>query len=309
MIVEKTSRFFRLYDISTKPRHQKGASLPLIGDDSLCNLFQDAINTKSASAVQSNGDTVELIKAEPIENGNYLALLFHRANKDAPDPTYRRKKQDSFSLRIAERKDGEEQSFSAHLIIDTKPRKEGVYRCALEEIPGLSASAVIGILRSIASQTLYECTDDRNNSLETYTVIKCDGFSSETLEGSLKTGKISKLHLSRPPEKALEQDGAYAPSRQKVQLKVSEPINSQNYQRRFKEIFGISKKNGYDDVKVVIEFPDKRSRTISIDRETEAAEVLMVRSKLFNFNEDLSLCYVEVHEPIAKAAIKYISEN
>lgn len=309
MIVEKRSRFFRLYDLRVAPRKKKGVALPLVGAESLLSLFKDAVRDRKASMRQANGDYVELIKAEEVYQGGYVALLFHRASPDAPDPIYRKRSGRGLNLRPSEKEDGEEQAYSAHMIIETEPRAAGRYRAALEEIPGLSASAVVGILRMISSKTKYECFDDKGKPLETYTVIQCDGYSSESLEDSLTTGRINHIDLSRDPEKDLEQDGAYIPSKQHVKLKVSEAITRDNWKRRISEIMKISDKNGYDDVRVTIDFDDNRSKTITIDRSAEAAEVMLVRSKQFDFATDLDLCYVDIHFPIIKTGIGYIKSS
>lgn len=308
MLVERHNRFFRLYDITTSPRKKKGAALPLVGQDSLLSLFKDALVAGRAVIPQENGDTIELIKARMVNDDKHVALLFHRANPDAPEPMYRSRVGKGINLRTSEKEDGEEQAYSAHLIIEANPRTPGRYRAALEEIPGLSASAVVGVLRKIAMESEYECNDDRGKLLKTYTVIKCDGYSSESLEAALQQGRITNIDLSKEPDSDLEQDGAYAPSRQRVKLKVSEAITAHNWTRRIGEILSLSKKKGFDDLRVTIDFNDKRSKTISIDREANATELMLVRSKQFSFVNGLDTCYIDLNNELVRTAITYTKE-
>lgn len=306
MIIEKRSRYFRLYDLITTPRSSRGAALPLVGEDSLLQLFTRACDDGTAVVEQPNRDSIELIKVEEVGNGTHVALLFHRASPDAPDPIYRRKANDRLNLRSTEKDEDEEQAFSAHLVIEAQPRSPGRYRMVLEEVPGLSAQAIVGVLRKVASAGHYECTDDRGRRLETYTVLKCDGYSSQSLEDSLGTGRVTFFELSRAPEAELEQDGAYIPSREKVKLRVGERFTRDNWKRKFSEMLRISERNGYDDVKVTIMFDDRRSTTISLDRDADAAEVMMVRAQRFDFDDDLELCYIDFHDPIVRKALSYV---
>lgn len=309
MIVEKRSRFYRLYDLVTTPRKTSGVPLPMVGKESLMTLFQAAIDRGTASVPQKNKDTVELVKIGLDKSGTYLALLFHRASPDAPPPMFRRKAGQNFNLRPSQGEEDEEQAYSSHMLISIADAKNGIYRMALEEVPGLSASAVVGVLKKIASASTYECQDDRGRKLETYTIINCDGYSSESLAKALENGRIDYIDLWKDPDEDLERDGAYAASRQKVTLKTYEPITPENWKSKFSEIFSIADKKGFDDVKVRIDFnDDRRSRTISIDRDKDAAEMLFVRSKLFNFNEDLDLCYIDFSVPILKKAKDYLTE-
>ncbi|WP_148292602.1 hypothetical protein [Paracoccus aminophilus] len=273
------------------------------------SIFQDAIRKGVASVPQSNGDVVELVSVELCEEKTHLALLFHRANPDAPDPIYRRRTHSGLNLRASDKGDDEEQAYSAHMVIDVKPLRLGVYRMTLEEVPGLSATSVVGVLKNVASAIEYECEDDRRQVLKTYTVINCDGYSSESLEQALTKGRINYIDLWKGPDKDLEQDGAYAPSRQKVSLRVYEPITRHNYRDRFLSIFSLSRDKGFDDVRVRIDFDDdRRSRVVTLNREDAAANILFVRSKHFDFGDDLDLCYVSLHKPLIDVAKVYLSE-
>lgn len=309
MFLEKHSRFFRRFDFTFSPRHTGAPHLPLFAEANEYSVF-DALGTRAAEdkalEVQPNGDIVELmdVSFDPKQRG--LVLLFHRASPGAAEPIYRRKaRQDAgtmVTVRKATKEDGEEQSVSAHLVIADGEIREGTYRAALEEIPGISMSVV----RRIIGQALFEYEYDfarKKKTLNTYSTFKPTGVPSETLTSALKGGTLNYVTLVRPAKADfIDADGLFQPQTETMKIKVEGEVNGENWQKLLPGFVKKAKAAGWTEFNVDLELEDRRRRTVKLDQQDEAKEVLFVRSDELQFETELDVCSVTiVDEVVAKA--------
>ncbi|RUT84829.1 MULTISPECIES: hypothetical protein [unclassified Mesorhizobium] len=307
MFLEKHSRFFRQYEFTLNPRHKAAIRLPLIADENEVSLF-DALETRiqeqAALEVQPNHDIIELMTIEHWPKQNAIVMLFHKASPDAADPAYRKKARAKVTIRDSVKEEGEEQSVSAHLVINTVPVAEGRYRAVLEEIPGMS----MGILRLVIAAALFEYKYDfetKNGEVEeTYCVFKAEGVKSETIAGALEEGHMNFITLVRPAEvDFVDGAGIFEPINEVMKIRIKGEIDKKNWAATFKNLVEWGKKEGWQDFNIEIDLGDKRKRTVTLDREHEAKEILFVRSEQVHLKKAVRVCSDQIVNEIAEKAL------
>jgi hypothetical protein len=312
VFLEKFSRFYRRYDLHLSPRHKAAERLPMIapvGQYSVLDAIRVAQKAGKASSVQPNGDTVELIMAEVREPQKVAILLFHRSSPDAADPMYRKKVKDKLSVRQAEKANGEEQTVSAHLVIELEPKKPGAFRAALEEIPGISLAVIQAILSPILRDYSYGFQDKKGDDHETYSTLKVEGIKSEALSDALKTQTLNYLTLTRTTvPNAPDGDGIVEPMNDRMRYKIvgnpSDPAWTTKLDKWVKKVRG----EGWEDISLDISLDDERHRTVKLDRDQEAKEMLFVRSEQVSVKTELKPCTTAVLDEMVEQAIAIIKK-
>lgn len=313
LFLEKHSRFFRRYDLTLAPRHKGGAYLPLSGDGnqySILDALTKRVSAEQAIERQPNGDVVELMEVTYDKKTKALILLFHRGSPDAADPTYRRRakqaKGKKVTVRLATKQPDEEQSVSAHLVISEKLAGPGVYQSVLEEIPGLSMSVLRPIVGRALAEYEYEF-ERKNKKLNTHSTFKPVGVKSESLTQALKTGHLNLITLSRPAKPDfVDADGLFKPQTETMKIRVEGEVTSDNWRKVLGNLVKGAKKAGWDDFNVDIAFEDERRRTVKLDREEEAKEILFVRAEQLHFKAALGACTVDIVDEVVTKALGLI---
>lgn len=310
MFLEKYSRFVRRYDLHLQARHKLGVPLPFTAGDgeySVVDALRHAQKNGNASNQQPNGDTVELIKIEVLERIGAIVLLFHRSSPDAADPMYRKRETGAMTLRQAEKAKNEEQTVSAHLVIENKARKRGLYRAALEEIPGISLSVVQAILSPILRDYKYGFEDKRGDDQETYSTLKVEGVKSESLTEALKTQTLNYLTLSRETTAdAIDGDGIVEPMNEKMKFKILGEPSSLKWRKKLDAWVKNARAAGWEEVSLDLSLEDDRNRTVKLDRDKEATEILFVRSEQITVKGELKPCSLNVVQEFVKEALKIV---
>ncbi|MEG3163801.1 hypothetical protein U1701_04265 [Sphingomonas sp. PB2P19] len=306
MLVDKRQRYFRRYNVRWKGRESGSPALPLVtptGPYSIVAALRRAIVLGKATASEGK-DTIDLIKADHLEAKGVVVLLFHRTSPNAADPAYRRKIKNEVVLRQTAKQLDEDQVVSSHFVISTSPGDDGGYPAVLEEIPGLSATTVLGIVRRVLHDFKYPYTL-KKKSLDTNTTFKAEGVKSENLDAALKN-KSALRYLTLTRTAAVDvPDGAgiVEPKSERARYKVVGDPTSARWKAKFKD-FVEGTKGSWDQVTVEVQLDDDRQRTVVIDRDNAAAEILFVRSELLTFKDDLPSCSTSVVTRIVNAAIK-----
>jgi hypothetical protein len=310
MFLDKYNRFFRRYNLHLHARHKQGVPLPLTANEkeySVVDALRHAMTNGKASSGQTNGDTVELIAIDVLDKIEAVALLFHRSSPGAADPMYRKRESEALTLRQAEKANNEEQTVSAHLVIENKAQKLGVYRAALEEIPGISLSVVQAILSPILRDYKYGFLDRRGDDQETYSTLKVEGIKSESLNDALKTQTLNYLTLSKTTiSDDIDGDGIVEPMNEKIKFKILGKPSSSQWREKFDAWVKNSRAAGWEEVSLDLSLEDNRHRTVKLDRNKEATEILFVRSEQITVTSELKPCSLKVVEEIVKQAIKII---
>jgi hypothetical protein len=316
VFLEKHSRFFRRFEFSFASRHTGGPHLPIFADPNNFSIF-DALNSRvedeKALEVQPNGDIVELMEVKYDAKNRALEMLFHRASPDAAEPTYRKKARQKAGKKVTVRKakklEGEEQSVSAHLIVLNEPIRPGTYHAALEEIPGISMAVVRRIIGQALNDYRYDF-ERKKKQVNTYSTFKPVGVPSETLSGALERGTLSYVTLVRPAQaNFVDADGLFQPQTETMRIRVYGEVTSGNWRDHLPAMFRKAKAAGWTDFSVDLELDDHRRRTVKLDKQDEAKEVLFVRSDELNFQTELDVCSVDIVDEVATNVLKLIRNN
>jgi hypothetical protein len=311
VFLEKHSRFFRKFEFSFVPRHTGAPPLPLTGSKtsfSIHDAIKSRINSEIALEVQSNGDIVELMDVEYRSSERALVILVHRASPNAAEPVYRKKARAEAGKRVTVRqavKDAdEEQSVSAHIIIADDGNPATPFMAVLEEIPGIS----MAVVRRLISDALREYTyifERKKKKLETYSTFKPEGVKSESMTDALEKGHLNFLTLVRPAKpKFVDADGIFKPEQEVMRLRITGKIDSKNWKDTITNLVKNATKEGWADFKVDIDLDDDRNRTVKIDRDAEAKEILFVRSEQVQFKTSLPACSVDFVDEVIGKAVK-----
>lgn len=296
MFLEKHSRFLRIYDLRISPRHKDAAVLPLTGGSknfTFADALQQKIDKDEALLVMPNGDIIELMDVSEIDG--CLVLLFHRASPNAADPTYRKKARAAagakVTLRQSEKDPDEEQTVSAHLVIPLKSHAPMIYRAALEEIPGIA----MGSLRLIVGAALKDYPYDvmrGSKRIQTYSVFRPEGLKSETLTNALKKGGVGLITLSKPAKAPfVDSAGLFQPVREIMKLRVVGEIS--NWRDNLVPMLRRARDAGWEEFSVDVDLENDRQRTVKLDRDDEAKEVLFVRSERVTLKAEMKTCSIE----------------
>lgn len=316
MFLEKHSRFFRRFEFSFAPRHTGAPHLPIFADANEFSIFdalKSRVEAEKALEVQPNGDIIELMEVEHDAKGKALKMLFHRASPDAAEPTYRKKARQKagtkVTVRKAEKQEGEEQSVSAHLIVLDDLIRQGTHQAALEEIPGIS----MAVVRRIIGQALHDYEYDferKKKQINTYSTFKPVGVPSETLSGALKGGTLSYITLVRPAKADfVDADGLFHPQTETMRIRVEGEVTSGNWRDHLPAMFRKAKAAGWTDFSVDLELDDNRRRTVKLDKQDEAKEVLFIRSDELNFETELDVCSVNIVDEVVTKMLKLIRKG
>ncbi|MEO3432096.1 hypothetical protein [Inquilinus sp. CAU 1745] len=315
MFLEKHSRFFRRYNITFAPRHKGAPYLPLSADPSeysIRDALQECIDAEQAMDVQPNGDIIELMAVEHRPRQKALVMLFHRASPNAAEPAYRKKARAQAGRKVTVRESvkqkDEEQSVSAHLVIHDTQIERGVFRAALEEIPGISMSAARLIAAKALSEYRYDFERNRLTK-QTYSVVKAEGLKSETLTNALKDGQINFITLVRPAKPDfIDSEGLFEPINEVMKIRVTGSLTSRNWRERILNLAERAKEDGWQDFNIDIGLEDNRKRTVKLDRDQQAKEILFVRSELVQFGVALPVCSVDFSDEVIRKATAIAKE-
>lgn len=311
MFLEKHSRYFRKFDFTFAPRHKDAPQLPLTNDKkksfSIADALQANIDAEKALEVQPNGDIVELMEVKHQPKEGALVLLLHRASPNAADPIYRKKARAKAGKKVTVRqavKDAdEEQSVSAHVVIVEAKNPKGAYQAALEEIPGISMAVVRRLISNALREYPYNFQKGKKQ-IETYVSFKPVGVKSESMDNALKKGQVNFVTLSRPAKpEFVDADGLFRPEQEVLRLRVIGRIDGKNWKTVFSNLLGKARKDGWADFKVDIDLNDHRNRTVKIDRDEEAKEILFIRSETADFKTALPACSVDIVPEVVKKAV------
>jgi len=309
-VIESRSRFFRRYDLRFAARVKAGYALPIVapkGEISIADALRVAARKKLCVEKQANNDTVDLVRIDDTTDG-LLVLLFHRTSPTAADPAYRKQKGDDITLRMTRKGAGEDQAVSAHLVISTKISPMGGYPCALEEINGLSLSTVSSIIKKALDGYNYPYRDKKGIEKETYSTFKALGIKGESLTDALhNNSSINYLTLTRTkvPD-APDSDGIAEPQSERIRYKIVGDPKSPEWMKKLRLFETKIRSDDWDDIFLDISLEDERHRTVKLDREREAAEVMFVRSEQVSVERDLDPCTVDIVPELVSAAKKLI---
>lgn len=268
------------------------------------DAFEQRLATGKALVVQPNGDIVELMKVSFDTVNDALVLLFHRASPNAAEPSYRKKAREDagvkVTLRQAEKAEGEEQAVSAHLVISAPPISQGLFRAALEEIPGINMGLVSQILAVSLGEYKYGVKRGKKE-LATYSVFKPEGLKSESITKALQKGSLDYVTLIRDAKPSfVDSEGIFKPVTETMRLKVEGKIDGANWRDQLRDLVSGAKADGWEKFNLDLGLENDRRKTVELDRETEAKEVLFVRSEQVALKSEQRTCSLDISSEIVE---------
>lgn len=303
MIIGKFTRFIKRYDLRFEPRHKAAARLKVVDAQNMPSVLKalhKAIRDNKATVAAANGDEIELIKAEHDEKKGLIVLLFHRASPHAADPMYRKKsKERVVTVRAATKEIDEEQSRSALFIISTAPTAPGRYKSALEEMPGISIVSVQSIIARALRDYPYDFKDKKGENQNSYTVIKSTGVKSETLSDALKKGSLNFVTLIRPGDAGIvDGDGIFEPVDQRMKIKIKDVAIDKDFFEKLDDFVKGARAQGWEQFDVDINLDDERRRTVTLERDEDAKDVLFVRAEEIAVKDELQFCATIINDEL-----------
>jgi hypothetical protein len=288
--------------------------LPLWGANySFEDALVRAVKAEKAMVRAANGDSIELVKAVPNPAKNCLTLLFHRGSPSAADPSYRRSAleggQRILTVRQANREPDEEQSYSAHLVIHGTPNADNEYRAALEEIPGLSMGAVREIIGLALNEYKIDFLKD-NVKHETHFTFRPTPIKSETLTSALKRGGASFVTLTKPADAGfVDGDDTFCPETETMRIRVIGELTDRNWQQKIGDLITRASSEGWVDSSVDLALENGKRKTVKMEREIAAKEVIFVLAEEVVVANPLQPCSTQEVNELVGEMLKVIENS
>lgn len=306
MIFSDKERFFLRHNLTLRTPYDHGAALKLVSDNAaeldVHDVVNRAIANNRASVTLRDHDVVRITKFEVRPKEGVAIFLFRRSDPGATTPVW--ENQRTRQLRDADKKEDDALTVSAHLFVELRhsggPRP--THRAILEEIPGLGRTYIHDLLGGVIKAHKYDYKDKRGNPQETYTLVDLDGVPADTLSKAVGQGsEIEYIELVKVPDvRGLD-----------IEHLVPRPIRWKLYIRATPEgavpIINRVKKwseKEWNDVRVRINMPDKRSRLVSVARQQDAADVLFVRAVPITVKGPLKAATDVVSDQLLEKAIE-----
>lgn len=305
MLIQPYARFFLRSELSFRAARKQGEPLPFIADDDTLDvrdILERAINAGKANLVLRASDVVRLTALEVRDKEKMAVLLFRRSDPAAATPFFEH--ETTRKLRKSDKKKEEGVAVSSHVFVHLTPvpdRGKPVYRAIIEEVPGLSRSYIQALLNDIVTEEKYQFTDRRGEKKETYSIASLDGLKSEKVGGAIKHSDVPYVTLVRPGNiKGLDTGGLVEAREERMKLAIK--AKPQNVLEVLKKIQNFAKRHDWTNILVQVDMPEKRSRLVSIARESDAADILFVRAEEVQVKNPLEACTETiVDELVAKA--------
>ena len=311
MLLDKHARFFVRHQLRFKACRDQGAALSFLSptDLDVIDVLKKAIAAGKADLVIRAGDTVRLTKVDVREADNIAVLLFRRSDPAATTPIFEHPK--TKRLRRSDKQPDEAIAVSAHLFVHL-PKIADVahpsYYAILEEVPSLSRTYIHDLIANILRDEKYLYTDRRGEEKQTYSVPDIHGVKSERVNNALTNSTVHCVTLVRPGQlNGLDTEGLMVPRDQRMRVILN--VKPEGTLAALKKLTGWAREHSWEDVLVQFDLPDDRSRTVSIAREADAADVLFVKSELIDVSTPLDACTETINEELVKKAKELFAKD
>jgi hypothetical protein len=312
MLLEKNARFFVKHEMRFRPQRDQGLALPFrSGDNKLDveSILQRAVAKNRADLVVKKQDVVRLIKLDVRLKQNLAVFLFRRSDPDAANPIF--ENINTRRLRSANKSADEAVAVSAHLFVHLREKAgtaHPTYKAILEEVPGLSRTYIQALISNLLRDSSYKYTDRKGERKDTYCMVDFLGIKSEPLSDALKDSTIPYIELVRPGTiSGLDSEGLVVPREERLKLIVkATPEQTPSLLQRIR-LWAPTK--SWADVRVQVDMPENRSRTVSITREADAADVLFIRAEQVSVKTPLEPCTDTINEELVEKSLELFSRK
>jgi hypothetical protein len=250
-------------------------------------------------------------------------LLINRGDPDVVHPSFMNPR--SRSVKNIEPARDEVQAWSAHMVVDVAPQKDGRHRACFEQMPGVSSTLVQTYLDALLSHAAegdpqFSFTRHLKRGRKVVEVsrpfklrLEVGKVPSESLKEDVKKGTLREITLHRTN---VEYQGPAAPSvvkSVKSELRIlTKDVTETAAMAYAQSIIPWAREHGYDEIQFhVTKLPGGTSAhpRFELDK-LDALETLYSRSqRITGFREMLSACYEEMHPELAKKMLAIIRED
>ena len=303
------TRFFVKYDLRFRAQRSKGLPLELQADgkkDDVQHVIETFYKANKAAQEIAKDDVIRLIKVDFRNDKGIAILLFQRSDPRGSTQMYEHR--ETRKIRVSDREPLESITVSTHVFVRLKKvvKSHTTYNTIIEEADGLSRTHILHFLNYLLLQFKYTYNDKNGDHKETFCQCDIIGHASETMQAAMKEGVVRTVTLVKPGElKGLdEQNGV--PADQIMPIKIR---SSENVIERIRGIRKLADEAGWQDVRVKIDFPLNKSRTVALEREQDAAQTLFVRSLEINLKKPLSSFTNTISEELVGKALEVFEEK
>jgi hypothetical protein len=177
-------------------------------------------------------------------------------------------------------------------------------------MPGLSFSVIQQVITDALTSYVYQYLDAKSKPQETYTTFKAKGIKAENLTSALKKkGSLNYLTLIRTniPD-APDAEGIAEPQTERLRYKIVGDPGSVDWRKKFGAFLQTVKADDWDDVYLDVSLEDERHRTVKLERDSEASEILFVRSEQVFLDHEIKACSKIVVPSLVDAARKLMTK-
>ena len=157
------------------------------------------------------------------------------------------------------------------------------------------------LLSKILKEHPYDFTDGRGDSKNTHGMMDMRGVPSSALGGAVEGARVPGITLIRSANiNGLDHGGVLVPKEERMRVAfkpTSDPIGWINRVKAW------GRERGWDNFRVDIDMPEKRSRSVSLSRDEDAAAVLFVRSVPVELSHPIETCSHTIIEELVNHAI------
>jgi hypothetical protein len=311
LIISPHSRFFVREFVTIRPHRGHGLPLPLYdaGDKAdAFSVFQKAAGSESGEVIVSSADVVRLSHCELRLDERVAIFLLRRSDPAASTPFF--EVPTTKMLRKSDKRPDEALAVSAHLFVSLDPilgANPSAYRAIREEIPSLGRSYIEDVLAKIVRGFPYSYKDHHDDMHETHSILEISGVKSERLTDVLHRSSVQQVTLRRMGNiEGMDSEGLFVPREETFKLYIK--ASQDNIPRALAKIKEFARVHNWDDVVVRVDLPEKRSRTVALERDAAAAEALFVRAEQIDVPTALEVCTDRPNEDLLKHAVERLSD-
>jgi hypothetical protein len=262
---------------------------------------------RQQSAFKMYSEETQVFRLTDLRYTNDMDIacfLVQLGDKNGSDPVFANLT--TGELRTEPKLEGEGIALSAHfmLSLDSVDATNIRFHAVMEEVPGITKSRVAPFLTALLKDAFEGYTffdPDTRTENRCRPMCKLSGRPSQSLEESLEEGVLKGLTLVKHEVVDGIMDGD--PYSQFVEHTVRIQVTTQpeTWRDRITWLNEWRQKattHGFDQLKVLYKRPEGRQKTVTMDREEDAANALFTRQEQFILDSNINQCEQAIHEEL-----------
>ncbi len=270
------------------------------------------IHQQSAFRVYREDTQVFRLTDVRYSDDEAVCFLIQLGDKNGSDPVFANLA--TGELRMEPKLDGEGIALSSHFMISlVSSDADGMrFHAVMEEVPGITKSRVAPFFTSLLKEAFegYIFSDpDTGHEYNSRPMFSLVGRPSQSLEESLEEGVLKGLTLVRHEvvDGIMDEDpySQFVEHTVRVQV-ISQPATGEERVRWLNRWRQRATENGFDQLKVTYKRPEGRQKTVTMEREEDAANALFTRQEQFVLDGNISQCEREIHPELFNRMVRLL---